>query len=263
MPSQSFVTMVGAGNVAWHLAPALDNAGYAVREVYSRKPAHAEALTERLYQAEVCESLDFSQSASSFFILAVPDAALLPVVREIVLPEEAMLVHVSGAQPLDVLEYAATDQLGVFYPVYTFAKERRVDFSAVPICIETRVEGTEKKLITMARALSCDVHKMGSSQRLALHLSAVVASDFTNHMLRVAQQIMQRNDLDYRWLFPLIAETVQKSILQGPAAAQAGPAVQGELETLDKHFQFLEDQPALAALYQQISQHILNTYQPE
>ena len=30
------VSFIGAGNLAWHLAPALDNAGYVVKEVYSR-----------------------------------------------------------------------------------------------------------------------------------------------------------------------------------------------------------------------------------
>ena len=45
--------MIGAGNLAWHLAPALDNAGFVIKEVYSRNPKHAEVLTERLYQAEV------------------------------------------------------------------------------------------------------------------------------------------------------------------------------------------------------------------
>jgi predicted short-subunit dehydrogenase-like oxidoreductase (DUF2520 family) len=254
---------VGAGNVAWHLAPALDNAGFGVREVYSRQHARAEALTERLYQAEVCASLDFSSSASTVFVLAVSDDALLPLVRELVLPEEAVLVHVSGSQPLEVLDYAATEHVGVFYPLQTFSKEKRVDFSALPIFIESRTEEAEKMLFKMAQALSREVHKIGSNQRLALHLSAVIASNFTNHMLWMAQQMMQRNGLDDRWLHPLIAETIQKSLLLGPEAAQTGPARRGDLETLDKHYQFLADQPAFADLYQQISQHILNTYQPE
>jgi predicted short-subunit dehydrogenase-like oxidoreductase (DUF2520 family) len=263
MSSQTFVTIVGAGNVAWHLAPALDNAGFAVREVYSRQPPHAEALTERLYQAEVCSSLDFSTSTSNVFVLAISDDALLPVVRELVLPEEAVLVHVSGSQPLEVLDYAATEHTGVLYPLQTFTKEKRVDFSALPIFIEARTAHAENLLFKMARALSREVNKIGSSQRLALHLGAVVASNFANHMWWLAQQILRRNELDYRWLEPLIAETVQKSLLLGPELAQTGPARRGDLETLDKHYQFLADQPAFAELYQQISQHILNTYQPD
>lgn len=263
MSAQPFVSMIGAGNLAWHLAPALDNAGFVVREVYSRTPANAEMLTERLYQAEVVSSLNFSNSPASVFFLAVADDALLPLVRELVLPEEAILVHVSGSQPLEVLEYAATEHLGVFYPLQTFSRQKRIDFATLPIFIESRTDVAEKALFKIARALSSEVHKIGSAQRLALHVSAVMASNFTNHMLWMAQRVMQYNDLEYRWLHPLITETVQKSLQLGPETAQTGPARRGDLETLDKHLQFLADQPDFADIYQQISQHILNTYQPD
>ncbi|HNR73964.1 MAG TPA: NAD(P)-binding domain-containing protein, partial [Cyclobacteriaceae bacterium] len=73
MATPVFLSFIGSGNLAWHLAPALDNAGFVVKEVYSPNPQHAEALTERLYQAEVKATLDFSTSDSSIFILAVSD----------------------------------------------------------------------------------------------------------------------------------------------------------------------------------------------
>ncbi len=101
------VSFIGSGNVAWHLAPALDNAGHVVKEVFSRHAQHAEALTNRLYQAEVKATLDFSTSPSRLFIVAVSDDALAEVAREVILPDEAILVHTSGSRPLDVLQFAA------------------------------------------------------------------------------------------------------------------------------------------------------------
>ena len=86
------VSFIGAGNLAWHLAPALDNAGYAVREVYSRDAKNAEALVERLYEAEVKTDLDFSSSKSSVFIIAVSDDMIGDISQEIALPGEAVLV---------------------------------------------------------------------------------------------------------------------------------------------------------------------------
>ena len=70
------VTFIGSGNLAWHLAPALDNVDFPVREVYSRNAKHATALAERLYQAEVKKTLDFSNSHSRIFILCVSDDAI-------------------------------------------------------------------------------------------------------------------------------------------------------------------------------------------
>ena len=94
------VSFIGSGNLAWHLAPALDNVGYVVKEVYSPNPKHAEALTGRLYQAEVKATLDFSTSPSTIFIIAASDDAIQDIAREIILPEEAYLIHTSGSQPL-------------------------------------------------------------------------------------------------------------------------------------------------------------------
>ena len=140
----SSVSFAGSGNLAWHLAPALDNAGYSVREVYSRNPAHAAALVERLYEAEVKATLDFSTSDSRIFIIAVSDDAIEEVAREIILPDDAILVHTSGSQPLSKLGYAATPDIGVFYPLQTFSKARKLEFKDVPIFIESESEAVEK-----------------------------------------------------------------------------------------------------------------------
>src|SRR5882672_9777203 len=86
------ISFIGSGNLAWHLAPALDNAGFVVTEIYSRNPRHAETLTERLYQAEVKASLDFSTSTSKVFIIAISDDSIKEVATEIILPDESYLI---------------------------------------------------------------------------------------------------------------------------------------------------------------------------
>src|SRR6187402_1277577 len=96
----TFVSFIGSGNLAWHLAPALDNTDFAVREVYSRNPSNAEALVEKLYEADVKRSLDFSGSTSRIFVIAATDEAMVDIAQEIVLPEDTILVHTSGSQPL-------------------------------------------------------------------------------------------------------------------------------------------------------------------
>ena len=148
------VSFIGSGNLAWHLAPALDNVGYSVREVYSRNPKHAASLVGRLYQAEVKATLDFSTSSSDVFIISVSDDVIQDIVREIILPEDAILVHTSGSQPLSVLGYAATPNLGVFYPLQTFSKAKKVDFKDIPIFVECETEDAERVLIKMAKAIS-------------------------------------------------------------------------------------------------------------
>ena len=260
MPKLSSISIIGAGNIAWHLAPALDNTDFAVREVYSRKAKHAAALVGRLYEAEVKDTLDFSSSQSGIFIICVPDDAIEEVVQEIVLPDDATLVHTSGSQPISVLEYAATYTTGVFYPLQTFSKEQKINFQDVPIFIESEDKATEKMLMNMGKAISKKVQKISSSERRALHIAAVFASNFTNHMITLASEIMKDNDLNFEWLKPLIAETINKSLTLGPSKSQTGPAKRGDLEILDKHLEFLKKDKAIARIYKEVTQHILDKY---
>ncbi len=261
MSRSTFVTFIGSGNLAWHLAPALDNTEYGVREVYSRNPNHATELVAKLYEAEVKDSLDFSESKSGIFIIATSDDAIESVIHRIVLPDDAVLVHTSGSQALSILKGTTTENIGVFYPLQTFSKKKKVEFTEVPLFIESENKSTERDLLAMAKTISNKVRKISSDERTALHIAAVFASNFTNHMLTISRQIMKQNKLDYDWLKPLIAETITKSLDIGPEFAQTGPARRGDLEILDRQFDFLKDDEPIGEIYKLISQHILDRYE--
>ena len=255
------VSFIGSGNLAWHLAPALDNTDYPVKEVYSLHPPHAEALVEHLYHAKIKSTLDFSSSPSTIFIIAVSDDAITEIAQEIILPEGAILLHTSGSQPLGVLSFAATSRLGVFYPLQTFTKSKKVDFKEIPFFVESEDDETQKVMRGMANAISSKVYKITSEQRKALHIAAVFASNFTNHMLAISRDILSNHKLDFEWIKPLIAETVNKGLSLGPDEAQTGPAKRGDLEILDRHLEFLQYDEEVSDIYKIISQHIVDRYQ--
>ncbi|MDQ2656599.1 MAG: DUF2520 domain-containing protein [Bacteroidota bacterium] len=254
------VSFIGSGNLAWHLAPAFDNTDFQVREVYSRNARNAEKLVDRLYHARVQSTLDFSSSSSRIFVIAVSDDAIDDIVGEIVLPDDSILLHTSGSQPLNVLAYAATSSTGVFYPLQTFSKHKKVDFNEVPVFVESEDSATEQVMLQMARAISRKVHRISSEQRLTLHLAAVFASNFTNHMLTISRDILQTRKLEFEWLKPLIAEQINKSLTVGPEEAQTGPARRGDLEVLDRHVSLLSNDDAVAGIYRAVSQHIVDRY---
>jgi predicted short-subunit dehydrogenase-like oxidoreductase (DUF2520 family) len=255
------VSFIGSGNLAWHLAPAFDNTDFAVKEVYSQTRKNAAALAERLYQAEVKSTLDFSNSPSRIFIIAVSDDAIKDVASEITLPSGAVLVHTSGSQPLSTLGYAHTLNIGVLYPLQTFSKAQKVDFKEIPFFIESDNEETEKILMAMAKAISKKVFKVKSDQRKAIHVAAVFASNFTNHMIAIAEELLQEQKLDLNILKPLIVETINKALAIGPVKGQTGPAKRGDLEVLDKHIEFLQHNEALMEIYKLVSQHIIDRYE--
>ena len=260
MPEYLHVTIIGAGNLAWHLAPALDNCGYAVNEVYSRESKRADTLVKRLYQAASAGDLDFSDSNSRLFIVCIPDDAIEEVVKEIVLPDEhAILIHTSGSIPIQVLEYAATQHIGVFYPLQTFSKNRKANFSEIPVLIEASDLSTEKVLIRIAKSISNNVKRVSSTDRKAIHVAAVFACNFTNHMFTLSKAILDDEGFDFELLKPLIIETINKSLEIGPENAQTGPARREDFQTMDSHFDYLEDS-AVQEIYRVISQNIIDRY---
>ena len=261
--STLLVSLIGSGNVAWHLAPALDNVGYTISEVYSRNIRNANKLIDRLYQAEQKQDLDFSGSSSQIFIIAVSDDAIEEIVRDIILPENAILVHTSGSKSIDILGYAPTPNIGVFYPLQTFSKSRKINFSDIPICIEAENGYTREVLTKMAARISESVYKINSNSREALHIAAVFACNFTNHLFTIADNILENHELDIEILKPLIVETINKFLEVGSQKAQTGPAMRGDLEVLDRHMELLASNKSYADIYKMITQSILDTYHNE
>lgn len=252
------ISIIGAGNVAWHLSQALENAGHHIHEVYSRQPKHAKALVGTLYSAEVADSLDFSESNSTIFIIAVKDDAISAVVEELVLPSSnVIVVHTSGSVSIDALDYTLQNY-GCFYPLQSFTKSRKVNFKEIPVFIEASNRETKNALTHLAKSITSKVTYFEGAQRKALHVSGVFASNFVNHLLVIAKQIAAKHKIDFRLLEPLIVETINKGLELGPENAQTGPASRGDLEVLDSHLAFLEWDEDLQAIYKQLSQHILD-----
>lgn len=254
------IAIVGSGNLAWHLAPALENAGHSVKQVYSRNKKNAKKLIERLYAAELNTDLDFSDAALDVILIAVSDDAIESIAQEIILPNGAILAHTSGAQSLEKLGYASADYTGVFYPLQTFSKVKAVTFEKIPVLIESEEKYTRKQLQKLAAGISKSVYEVSGSQRAYLHVAAVFACNFTNHMLSISEQILKGQKLPPQLLHPLISETINKSMEIGAKEAQTGPAYRGDMQTLEKHVEMLAQDERIAEIYTVITQHILDSY---
>jgi predicted short-subunit dehydrogenase-like oxidoreductase (DUF2520 family) len=257
---QQKIAIIGTGNVAWHLNLAFENAGHIVTDVYDRNIRKAEKFTMASYQAEPTDSLDFSNSDASVFIMAITDGAVAEVAEALHLPDGSLLAHTSGTLSIKAIAYAPTEDIGVFYPLQTLSKGKNIDFAAVPVCIEGETLRAQNDLAALAQSVSKRVQVLDSGQRRLIHLAAVFACNFTNHMLTISRQILRQEDIDFAVLYPLISETLNKSLEIGPEKAQTGPAIRRDMETLDKQLQALEGDEQVAEIYQLISQHILDYY---
>jgi len=254
------VGFFGAGRVAAALAPALAAAGHQVAFVASRTPSSAMAVAGRLPQPCPALSLPFSQPPppADLYLLTVPDAAVPEVLAAVAWPAGARVAHVAGALPLAVFSAAPQVRGGVLYPLQTFSPGRAICWPTVPLFVEAADTDTEATILALAHSLSQHVALLGSAQRLRLHLGAVFASNFTNHALGIAHQLLAEAGLDFGLLAPLVRETVDKALAAqpGPFAVQTGPAARHDAPTLAAHAATLANHPAWQTLYTQLSQSI-------
>lgn len=250
------VALIGAGNVAWHLAQALQAAGHRVSAIYSRTAAHSQELAQRLPHAIPVSAPDFRGTSVDAVFLAVPDAALATVAAEVKVAPGTLVVHTSGSQPLDVLQTIAGAQVGVFYPLQTFSKSKPVDFEQVPLLVEAQDEATLKELELLAQGISRQVQRVDSATRKKLHLAAVFACNFTNHLFGISQQLLQEAQLPKDLLQPLIQETVSKAAQHDPFQVQTGPAARRDENVIAAHQHMLEAHPRYLELYKALTQSI-------
>ena len=119
------IAILGTGNVAWHLARVLENAGHIIAHIYNRDAQKAKQFGLDYFNASTGSSLNLSEINADIFILAISDDSIEEVASSLSLPENAILCHTSGSKPLKVLGYAPTENIGVFYPLQTFSKGKK------------------------------------------------------------------------------------------------------------------------------------------
>lgn len=254
------IVCIGAGNLATNLAKALYYKGFRIVQVYSRTEESARALAEKVEAGYTTDLNELSKEAR-LYIVALKDAALVELLPQITEGKKnVLLVHTAGSIPMNVWEGYA-ERYGVFYPMQTFSKQREVDFQDIPFFIEARTPEDVELLKAIANTISDKVYEATSEQRKSLHLAAVFTCNFTNHMYALAAGLLEKNNLPFDVMLPLIDETARKVHELAPSEAQTGPAVRYDLNVINNHLSMLADTPALQEIYKLMSKSIHEHHQ--
>ncbi|MEC4114701.1 Rossmann-like and DUF2520 domain-containing protein [Myroides pelagicus] len=245
------ISILGAGKVAHHLIlNILEQDNLKLQQVYSR---HKNKVTDLVTDNQIITDLNLLEPAD-IFIIAVSDDAIAEVSKSVVL-NNAFIVHTSGTQPID--EIQNTNRKGVLYMLQTFSYDKEVNFNKVPFCLEASNTEDFKLLDTIAICFTEKVFKISSEQRKVIHLSAVFVNNFTNHLCSLAEEICKENSVPFDILKPLIVETADKLQVLSPKDAQTGPAIRGDVKTIERHLEMLKDSNK-KEIYQIITNSIIN-----
>jgi len=249
------IVIIGAGNVGTGLACAFSDVGCNIVQVVGRREEAVATLAE-MFNADHTLSFKDVTKGQDLYLMALPDRAMSEILPQLGLTNE-LLVHTSGSVPMDILS-SFSDNIGVFYPLQTFTRDRKIDLGEVPLLVEAnRIDG-EDVLLELGKKLSTHVEVADSAQRQLLHIAAVFASNFSNHMYDIARQLMLDNGFDFELLIPLIKETAAKAVEMEPDQAQTGPALRKDMQVIENHLELLKNMPEVQKLYQQISKNIID-----
>ena len=253
------IVFIGAGNLATRLSLAMQRVGMQIGQVYRHTEASARQLATRL-GCPWTNDLSALQEDGDLYVFSLKDTVLSDVISK-VKPNNGMWVHTAGSMPMSVFEGYA-QRFGVLYPLQTFSKGRNVNFDVIPIFLEANTDKNADYLKNIASALSENVRFMSSEKRRSLHLAAVFACNFTNHIYTLSYKLLENESIPADVLLPLIDETVSKIHSMPPAAAQTGPAIRYDENVINKHLAMLDD-PDMQAIYRLLSQSIHKEAQNE
>ena len=249
------ITLIGAGNLATQLGIAAREAGHAIIQVYSHTLCNATALAEQC-GAQAIDSLSKLSDTADIYVVAVKDAVLADVVSEACRGrEEEVFAHTAGSMPIDIFNGQAR-HYGVLYPMQTFSKQRKVDFSLIPVFTEYNDAKANSLITALANSLSDKVTALSSADRRHLHLAAVFACNFANHCFSLAADVMERHGMTFDMLLPLIDETVEKVHEMHPLIAQTGPAIRYDENVLSRQRSLLDGDDLAQTIYDTMSKSI-------
>ena len=246
------IVLIGSGNVAFHLAKAFTEAQIPISQIFGRNTTELQKISEKF-------SIPFSTESlvdADLYIISVSDSSIAEV-SSLIKNENALVAHTSGSVSREAL--SGNYRKSVFYPLQTFSKSKNLDYSKIPFFIDAENENDEEILKNLASKISKNVMLANDEKRKYIHLTAVFACNFVNHLYARAKEISDSQGIPFDYFLPLIDETTQKIHELEPKLAQTGPAIRNDEKVLKLHESLLTDEEKLK-IYKTLNESIKKMY---
>ena len=240
------IGIVGAGRVARALGRAMTGCGWSVVPIDSRAPL---------------------LHGTRILLIAVADDSLAEVSTALAAASssgDGIALHTSGAHGPEILAPLAAKgfDCGTLHPLQTIADGTADVLKGVGFAIS----GGEKAVAfaeQIIAALGGTALRIRSEHRATYHAAAVMASNYITSLIHAAGQVMQLAGItepEARCaLAPLIRQSVENSLEQGPANAMTGPIRRGDAGTVAVHLAALQSAPeSLQKLYRACGMYTLD-----
>ena len=257
------IGFIGAGTVGIALAVRLSSRDYQVTTVSSRSRSSAQKLADAVSSCQAFNNNQDVADAAELVFITTPDDTITSVASEIQWHQGQSIVHCSGALSTDILEPAKKlgAKVGAFHPLQTFAGVKQAIENMPGSTFALEAEGSLlNTLKDMAIALDGHWIELKASDKVVYHAAAVVACNYLVTLVKLAADLWQSFGIPQsqatRALLPLIQGTIHNIDAVGIPQALTGPIARGDIETIKKHLDALQQAtPALVSIYQELGLH--------
>ncbi|HET9285151.1 MAG TPA: Rossmann-like and DUF2520 domain-containing protein [Candidatus Angelobacter sp.] len=253
------ITLIGAGNLARALGPALHAAGYKVDAVAARETASSRRRAAMLARALSAKAIPLANATPDSDIIWIchTDDALAETARQLARKrgwQGKIVFHSSGALSSDVLSplRRAGALVASLHPMMTFVPGASPKMSEVPFAME----GDRLAVIAARRLiknLGAEIFPIQKRFKTLYHALGSFSSPMLVATLATAERVGRAAGLSpnqtRRIIAPILRETIKNYSERGPAAAFSGPIKRGDINTIRRHLRELKRVPAASEVY--------------
>ena len=253
------ITLIGAGNLARALGPALHAAGYEIDAVAARETASSRRRAAMLARTLGANAIPLEQAGPDSDIIWIchTDDALAETARQLSRKrgwQGKIVFHSSGALSSDVLSplRRAGAHVASLHPMMTFVPGASPKMSEVPFA----VEGDRLAVIAarrLVKTLGAEIFPIQKRFKTLYHALGSFSSPMLVATLATAERVGRAAGLSpnqtRRIIAPILHETIRNYLDRGPAAAFSGPIKRGDVNTIRRHLRELKRVPTASEVY--------------
>lgn len=263
------VSLIGSGNLAQALAPALRSVGYRISTIAFRNTASSRRRATALARRVGAQTIPVDQAgldADVTWVLHTDDA--LPetarrlssnvISRKSASPKSAwkgkIVFHSSGALTSDVL--APLRRAGAYvasvHPLMTFVPGTQPDFKNIPLAVEGDPQALAAAKRIAAR-LGAEVFTIKKQSKVLYHALGSFSSPLLMSTLATAERVGQAAGLSRqqtrKMIGPIVEQTIRNYLQNSAADAFSGPIKRGDVDTVRRHLRDLRKTPEARQVY--------------
>jgi len=250
------INIIGAGNVAWHISNALSNTNFQIQQIYSRSFSSAQQLANTFGHQAVNALENFKEAKA--IIIAVDDDQIEKVSQQLGNVGDALVIHTSGSVSIDAL--LPHQNRAVLWLIESLTKGEKLSYNKIPAIVHYANAYSNNLVYEIAKSISNVVHILADKERRALHLGAVMANNFSNHLFTLLKNFTHEKNIDFSLLQPIINSTFHNAQQKEPYAMQTGPAIRHDKKTIMNHLKILQQNTQLTEIYNTFTKSIQATH---